>query len=270
MLPILEKKPLTVLLLACLFFLWGGITVLQEVFPYQLLKPLLSSTGGFSSAGDLTTPVIKKETKNQVELNKQWAKNVISGGYILHFRHAQREKWNDVQAFDAYELKKGIDAEHTSFSRAVCLTSQGVEEAKLIGHVFALEKVNISYIVSSPSCRARQTAMHAFGRIDGINNALLHRTAMVEDQHPVFAKELRRLMETVEIKPGQNVFLSGHAGTLRYDGVTVIDINHTGDIDARDETGFVVIERKDGVLVAQHLFKSIKEFTTAVVELPIR
>lgn len=171
----------------------------NEVFPHQLFKPLLSLTGDLINSDNPTTVAVKKESINQAELNKQWAKNVISGGYILHFRHVQREKLNDVQAFDAYELKKGIDAEHASFSRAVCLTPQGVEEAKLIGNIFAFEKVRISFVVSSPSCRARQTAMHAFGRIDAINNALLHRTAMMKYQHFVFAKELRRLMEIVEM-----------------------------------------------------------------------
>lgn len=196
--------------------------------------------------------------------------NVISGGYILHFRHAQREKWNDVQAFDAYELKKGIDAEKTSFSRAVCLTAQGIEEAKLIGNIFDLLGVRVSLVVSSPSCRARQTAKYAFGGVDAINNALLHRTAIMEGQHSIFAKELRELIDRIEIKAGHNVILSGHGGTLKYDGAAVIDIDNTGGIDTRDETGFVVIERREGKTIAQHRFKSIKEFTTAALELPVK
>ena len=50
-----------------------------------------------------------------------WAQKIVAGGYILHFRHAQREKWTDVTAFDAYELKMGLDASQSTFDKATCL-----------------------------------------------------------------------------------------------------------------------------------------------------
>lgn len=270
MLSLPAKNPLPVLLVAFLFFVWGATAIQYKAFPYQLFEPFLEVLGGSKMVDAPPAAAGKSDLSNSVEMNRRWAKNVISGGYILHFRHAQREKWNDVQAFDAYELKKGFDAEKASFSRAVCLTSQGIEEAKLIGNIFSLMDVKISQVISSPSCRARQTAMYAFGRIDAINNALLHRTAMMEEQHPIFAKELRDLIDGLQLKPGQNVLLSGHGGTLKYDGAVVIDVDNTDGMDTRDETGFVVIERREGKTIAQHRFKSIKEFTTAVLELPIK
>ena len=35
--------------------------------------------------------------------DKEVAKKLMKGGYILHFRHAEREKWIDVAMYDSLE-----------------------------------------------------------------------------------------------------------------------------------------------------------------------
>ena len=251
-------RTLAVLLLAFLSFIWGMSVVRNKIFPYTWI-------GGAHSAED----DIKQQEIAQYALDRLWAQKVVAGGYVLHFRHAQREKWTDVTAFDAYELKMGLDASQTTFDKATCLTPQGVEEAKLIGNVFKITGLDVSEVVSSPSCRARQTALLAFGRIDVVDNSLLHRTAMMREQHSMFARQLRKRIDGMVLKPGQNAVLSGHGGTLSYDGKIVIDLDETGGIDERDETGFIVIERKGGKLIARHKFKSIRNFANAMIELPL-
>ena len=240
-------------LISILMFLWGSLTVHKKVFPYKFIM-------GFV-----------KETKiDKSELHIKWAKEVIKGGYILHFRHAQREKWDDVTAFDAYELLYQINAEDSSFKKAVCLTEQGIEEAKLIGKIFRTLDVNISKVISSPSCRARQTALIAFNKIDKISNSLLHRTAMKINQHNDFAIKLRAVINDIKIIKGKNVILSGHGGTLSYDKKIVIDENYPGeDIDDRLETGFVVLEKLNNKIIFRHKFRSIKDFANSIIELPI-
>lgn len=250
-------RMLATLLLMLVSFVWGMSVVRNKTFPYAWIA-------GTHSTADQ----VREEEIAQYARDRAWAKKVVAGGYILHFRHAQREKWTDVTAFDAYELKMGLDASQTTFDKATCLTPQGIEEAKLIGNVFKITGLSVSQVVSSPSCRARQTALLAFGRIDAIDNALLHRTAMMREQHPLFARQLRKRIDGMVLKPGQNGVLSGHGGTLSYDRDLVIDIDETGGIDERDETGFVVIERKDGKLIARHKFKSIRNFANAMIELP--
>ena len=56
-----------------------------------------------------------------------------------------------------------LDAENEYFSKAVCLNDRGLVQGRAIGEI--IKKVNIPYhvVVSSPSCRARQTAKLAFG-----------------------------------------------------------------------------------------------------------
>ncbi len=200
-----------------------------------------------------------------------WGQKIAKGGYILHFRHAQREKWTDVTAFDAIELLKNYDDTSVPFKRATCLTERGVQESQLIGASFEAANVKVDQIISSPSCRSVQTAKHAWGRVDGISNSLLHRTAIAERQHMEFNKELRRVILAMKPAAGSNAVLSGHGGTLRLDSGLVIDRNETGEgLDDRDETGFVVLENVDGKIVARYKFRSIFSFTNAMVELPIK
>ncbi len=238
-------------------FAWGVATIENKSFPYELIR------------GDADADTPRAQAARRAPQNALWAKKIVEGGYILHFRHAQREKWTDVTAFDAHELINKIDASTTSFHKATCLTPQGEEESKLLGALFEETGVKVAQVISSPSCRARQTAILAFGRIDGIENSLLHRTAIVHEQHEASARRLRKALDALNPPKGQNIAVVGHGNTLSYDGKIVIDIDRTEGIDDRDETGFIVIEKKDGKLIAQHRFKSMAEFANAIMTLPV-
>jgi broad specificity phosphatase PhoE len=205
------------------------------------------------------------------DADRKWAQKIRDGGYILYIRHAQREKWNDVTAFDAVDLlKSDVLAETSSYRRAVCLTEQGVEESKLMGEVFRLAGIQVDKVVASPSCRARQTAMNAFGRIDKLSSALLHRTAVMKEQHKAFALQTRQIIDSLSPSPGKNDVVVAHSGTMRFDGPILIDVNETGGkLDERDETGFVVLENDNGRVIARHKFWSIKNLAYASLELPV-
>ena len=79
-----------------------------------------------------------------------WANEIINGGYILHFRHAERDKWIDVQMYDALESdlhNNGKDesryAEKDYFTKAVCLNERGKIQAKAIGeHIKNINFIN--------------------------------------------------------------------------------------------------------------------------------
>jgi hypothetical protein len=242
---------------ALFFFWWGATIVKDKISPYELAKIVYIKTTDVNSDYDYA-------------LDKFWAEKVIKGGYILHFRHAQREKWNDVTAFDALELFSKIDASKSSFSKATCLTEQGKEEALLIGEIFKLNGVKVDKVVSSPSCRAIQTAQYAFKRVDTIDNSLLHRTAIMRDQWDEFANQLRKIFLTNIPSSGTNIVFSGHGGTLMYDGDKIFEEDSIGGIDDRLETGFIVIEIVDGKIYARHKFTSIKNFVNASLKLPIK
>lgn len=214
-----------------------------------------------------------EKDSNKAALDEKWAREIVKGGYILHIRHGMREKFTgSVTTFDAIELLNKDDARERDYYRAVCLTERGILDSKVVGKTFKLAGIDVSYVVSSPSCRARETAIFAFNRIDQIEPAILHRTAQLRSQHKAYGDKFRSVVDAIPIKEGSNIVVSGHGGTLSYDiknKTGIVDIDETEDIDNRQETGIVVIERKDGKYIARHKFKSIKNISTALLELPI-
>lgn len=236
-----------------LSFIWGGYTIKTKTFPYEIIYGLAKIVG--------------YQDNMSYESDRYWAKKIKNGGYILHFRHAQREKWNEASAFDAYEIISETSAENSSFARATCLTSQGIEESKLIGKVFDHNNILIDKVVSSPSCRGRQTAMYAFGRIDDIDLSLLHRSAMMKEQHKYFANQLRKTLVNIKPLSGHNTVLSGHGATLERDGSLIFNSESIKNLE-REETGFIVIENINGELYARHNFISFKNYVHASIMLP--
>ena len=134
-------------------------------------------------------PVLKAISIGDVGSKKKqtlaWVEKLRKGGFILYFRHASRDAWPLVSAFDVYALAANLqDPSLVSFRRAVCLTDQGIEEAKILGKILELAKIPTGTVVSSPSCRAMQTAIHAFGKVDRVDNSLLY-VALLSDKVPV-------------------------------------------------------------------------------------
>ena len=207
----------------------------------------------------------KERQKDMEKKTTYWVENLKKGGYILYFRHADREKWPEVEAFDLYEFASGTkDASETSFKRAVCLSDQGVEEAKLIGKVFQLAKIPTGRIVSSPSCRAKQTAVLAFGKYDAIDSSIQFSRHVIEARAKVSGDSLMKLLLNVEILPGTNTVISGHSVNLdRARGVDGADADSPG----LQETGFYVLERKSGnKLALVFSFKSLHDLAHVAID----
>lgn len=188
----------------------------------------------------------------------RWIDELRKGGYILYMRHAQRERWDDVTAFDALELITRADGESASYKRAVCLTDRGKEEAKLIGEAFRHLKIPVGSVVSSPSCRAKQTGSLAFGKIQSIEAAILHPAAVPIADHDQFARRLRALLMDTAIPQGGNLVISGHGNTLELYGKRVVDSHDISDYRV-GETGFLVLERRGDKLHVATKFESIKD-----------
>ncbi len=245
----------------------------KRFFLLSVLGLLLAYLQPLAVIAEETGPLAANnyELNASEKLDREWAQKLRLGGYILHFRHAQREQWNDVFAFDAYELLAGLDASKSSFSRATCLTYQGKEEAKLLGIALKVAFVSIQEVISSPSCRARQTSLLAFKKIDRIENSLLHRSAIPRVQHSQFDEVLRRLLVGLSPKPGKNIALVGHVDTLEFSSNSVLDKEEGVKIqvESRDPTGFVILEKVGAKIYARHVFRSLKDFTLATMLVPL-
>lgn len=190
------------------------------------------------------------------------------GGFILHFRHAQRQKWDSVIAFDVYEATTGVDGATASFTDAVCLTPQGVEEAKMIGEIFRLGSIPVGHVIASPSCRARQTALLAWGRIDAISTSIAHTPVTNHDNEKAFTAELKRILTTVPIEPGTNTIVSGHGNTLEYNPELFASGRDLLNRQALLETGCYAIRREpDGTLHLVRRFNVLGELAAHAIDL---
>jgi phosphohistidine phosphatase SixA len=199
----------------------------------------------------------------ETDLNKSileqiyWVERIKDGGLILLFRHSEREKWsNSVEAFDIYELTNKYNARNFSWDKATCLTQRGIEESKLINKAFKHAKIKISKVISSPSCRAAETAIFAFDKIDEIFSGLLHYTAF----HPLDRKKigasLKKEVLNLEITDNENIILSAHNKVISHENF----IDEMIASEGLNESGFYIIEKKNNKLVVPFKFSTIKNF----------
>ncbi len=207
---------------------------------------------------------------NKKDTNKDilWSKKIMEGGYILHFRHAERDKWIDVQMYDSLESdvhnngKNGTRfAENDYFSKAVCLNDRGLVQARAIGEHLSNIKFPIGFVISSPSCRSRQTADISFGGYDELNRILVHTGPYNEDEKKRISK-LKKLYMNLPIQFGTNTIVSAHNGVVHSD---MFENIKNKDISL-EEGGFYVISKKNGKLYLEHEFHYFKNFIKTFYE----
>ena len=195
------------------------------------------------------------------EADIYWAKEILNGGYILHFRHAERDKWIDVQKYDVLESDlhdNGVDesryAENDYFAQAVCLNARGKIQARAMGEHIAHIGLPISYVVSSVSCRARQTAELAFGGYADQNRLLVH-AGPYNEGNKDRTENLKEFYSSLPISSEGNVIVSAHNSVVKDNMFE----NSVSDLSL-EEGGFYVISLRDGKLYLEHEFNYFKDF----------
>jgi phosphohistidine phosphatase SixA len=203
------------------------------------------------------------------EEDKYWAKKLMDGGYILHFRHAERDKWIDVQMYDALESdihNNGINesryAEEDYFAKSVCLNERGKVQARAIGETIKHIKLPIGDVHSSVSCRARQTADLAFGGYNNLHRNLVHFGPYNEDQR-VRVDKLKALYLSFSIKNGKNTIVSAHNSVISCE--MFINDKCPSDLSL-EEGGFYVVSKTSEGLVFEHEFHNFRFFSAVFFE----
>lgn len=147
---------------------------------------------------------------------------VRKGGHVLFFRHTARDRFSegDTQtAFDNLPMTRD-KLEHPDLRKAICLNEQGRAEAWLLGKVFRQLDIPIGKVMSSPTCRTKELATIAFGRIDIITPKLSYVKMQTEAERPVLRDGLKALLATHPAE-GRNTILTSHANTLKHIGINV-------------------------------------------------
>jgi len=207
----------------------------------------------------------KKIQSSYAPKNKDlyWAKEIINGGYILHFRHAERDKWIDVQVYDALESdlhqngpNESRYAENDYFAKAVCLNDRGKVQAKSMGESLKHIGLPIGIVVSSVSCRARQTAVLAFGGYEKMDRILVHRGPYNEDEQERVEK-LKKFYKNLVIQNGKNVIVSAHNSVLSCE----MFINRSACPTLHlEEGGFYILSNTDKGLRFEYEFNNFNSF----------
>lgn len=191
-----------------------------------------------------------------------WAREILNGGYILHFRHAERDKWIDVQMYDVLESDlhiNGVDgsryAENDYFSQAVCLNERGKIQAKAMGEHIKNIGLPIATVVSSVSCRARQTADLTFGGYDSQHRLLVH-TGPYNEIDDDRTQILKEFYVSLPLISGGNVIVSAHNSVVKKE---IFENPPSGYLEI-EEGGFYVISQRDGKLYFEHEFHNFASF----------
>lgn len=243
-----QSKILNILFfLSILLITFSSIVYLYE--SREKIKSVLPNISNASSQYDLSAEDIF------------WAKEILNGGYILHFRHAEREKWIDVQMYDSIESDLHENGENESryaendyFHKAVCLNERGLVQAKAIGESISHIGLPIGLRVSSVSCRSRQTAELSFGGYDSLHRLLVHK-GPYNEKYMDRMSELKKFYKELPIYPQTNTIVSAHNGVV---GCKMF-INASCGLDL-EEGGFYIISQKDDGLYLEHEFHYYNNF----------
>jgi len=196
-----------------------------------------------------------------IEFNEekyQLAKKIANdGGFILHFRHAHREKWIDVTMYDSVEINQKRKAEDEYYKDAVCLSKRGMIQAKMMGEIWSSLSIPVHQIVSSPSCRARQTAQIVFGGYDSLKSILLHKGAFREDNKD-FRNKIKKFYLETKQKNGSNTIVSSHNGVV--DEKIFDEIIKQPKKFTLEEGGFYVMKVENKKLIFVDKFHNFQDF----------
>ena len=186
----------------------------------------------------------------------------MKGGYILHFRHAERDKWIDVAMYDALEsdlhdngLNESRYAENDYLNRAVCLNDRGKIQAKAMGETLKFIGLPIGTVHSSVSCRARQTAELAFGGYDKLHRILVH-AGPYNESDDVRVENLEELYSSFAETKGKNTIVSSHGSVVS----CKMFINKVCPQTSLEEGGFYVLKNTEDGLRFEYEFHNSNKF----------
>ncbi|AFS46954.1 phosphoglycerate mutase family protein [alpha proteobacterium HIMB5] len=208
--------------------------------------------------------ILNKDTSDYSDprlLDEFWANEILKGGYILHLRHADHF-WVDVRSYDALEaivhsndIDIGRNAENDYLAKAVCLNERGKIQARAMGEHFKYAKVPISYVISSVSCRSRQTAKLAFGGYNKVSHILNH-PGIYNEEFSSYLKKIKKFYLNLPVSNDSNLVVSSDNGVI-----TPLMFENNPPSLRLDEGGFSVISIKNNKLYFEHEFRNFSNFS---------
>ena len=201
-----------------------------------------------------------------------WINELKNGGYIVFMRHAERDKWLDVGAYDGIELKIintkddfSNSGENEYFSEAVCLNKRGKVQSKMISQIFNFSKIKFDYISSSPICRSKQTALIISKKINDTNKILASGGFFSQDLN-LWRNDIKNYLLEVPIIQGSNTLITAHGKMLTKEMFDneIKSFKDGGPSFKIKEGGFYILSRDNGKLIFEKQFSNFQNFSKLI------
>lgn len=155
----------------------------------------------------LTTPSLQAADEREFEvINPSLAllEELRSGGFVLYVRHGRTDPGQPDQV--------PMDLEDCNTQRP--LTDQGRGEISFVGEAIRLAGIPYSEVLSSPLCRASESALLAFGPDFRVENQLMYTAHLTSEQKKPVVAKTRELVSSPVVEKSQNRILVAHAPNL--------------------------------------------------------
>lgn len=181
-----------------------------------------------------TQSIAAQESPSKPMSSFQLAEALKEGGLVLYIRHERTEV--PSRADDYTRPPNECRAQRN-------LSVSGVAAAYETGTVLRTVGVPIARVITSPMCRAAETARYMFGVDYELDNRLMHHDPNENSQRgmAIAVEEAKALIgELGPIAEGSNIVLVGHGGTIRNvtglsltEGeIAVLQVSEAGEIIA--------------------------------------
>lgn len=140
----------------------------------------------------------------EIPLSQELLDQIREGGFVLYLRHGKTDSSIPDQV--------PIDLDDCQTQRP--LTEEGRAEIRLIGEAIRQLGIPVGEIISSPLCRAKESAAIAFGGDFEVNRDLMYTAHLTtQEKLPIVATTLKLVSTPVEIE-GMNRVLVAHAPNI--------------------------------------------------------
>lgn len=126
-----------------------------------------------------------------------------SGGHVVYMRHTLTDRSQE-------------DLDHTNLNNCATqrnLSEEGREQARVIAQATRQLSIQFDSVMTSPYCRAKETASLAFGR-GQLTPSLRYLSHQPENEQPYSMQEIRRMLSTPP-NNGGNTILVSHTENLK-------------------------------------------------------
>lgn len=151
-------------------------------------------------AAESATPPAFPEHPISTKLFKQ----LRGGGYVLYMRHGSTDTTRPDRV-------PSVDLNDCSTQRP--LTEEGRQMSAEVGKAIRKAGIPVGEVYSSPLCRAKESALAAFGGKFTVDNLLMYTANMTSDEKGPVIERTRTLL-TAPVPKGSNRIIVAHAPNL--------------------------------------------------------